>query len=435
MPNGESNAWSAWRVESRSSGPGCSRCRSPRSAEDEPAAVLELDGATRERCLAVLRSGLASDEFWPSMHAAEALSLDGHGAEVRAALGPKLATEKRRSAALRARPRAGPGRRPLAGPGPARRPGEPRSPRPHPRRREPLQGPPGRRRPAPPGRPGAGRGPEADADGRRGPRPLGRSRGARPDPPVRRRRRRRDGADRRLDPRPDRRRERRSRPPGRVGTLLGAAHPCLLRARPGRARRRGRPVVAGPEPPSRGPRRPRLCRRVRPRGPRDRGPGRARRAPRRPGARRPGPGGPGPPATGPTRARGRRRSLPSRRLPRHRGAPALQRRVGPGPSRRRPPLRDDRVPRERLRLRDGPDRRRRVGRRRADLVRAPGPPGERRPPERDVRHPPTAPLLVLLRRADRFLLPRQELDERPERLPPDLGRRGGDLRRSGPRDG
>src|SRR3954451_6830628 len=55
--------------------------------------TLGLDDATRARCLAVLREGLNSDEFWPSMHAAEALTLDDHGAEVRALLGPKLRGE------------------------------------------------------------------------------------------------------------------------------------------------------------------------------------------------------------------------------------------------------------------------------------------------------------------------------------------------------
>jgi sialidase-1 len=47
----------------------------------------------RERCLSVLREGMASGEFWPSMHAAEALSDAGAGEEVRRALAPRLATE------------------------------------------------------------------------------------------------------------------------------------------------------------------------------------------------------------------------------------------------------------------------------------------------------------------------------------------------------
>lgn len=55
------------------------------------------DGASpevRERCLVVLREGLKSDEFWPAMHAAEALTLDGHPDEVRQALEPKLPAEE-----------------------------------------------------------------------------------------------------------------------------------------------------------------------------------------------------------------------------------------------------------------------------------------------------------------------------------------------------
>ena len=54
---------------------------------------IELDASTKNKCLAVLRAGLASDEFWPSIHAAEALTLAGHGAEVRRHLEPKLQTE------------------------------------------------------------------------------------------------------------------------------------------------------------------------------------------------------------------------------------------------------------------------------------------------------------------------------------------------------
>ena len=37
--------------------------------------------------------GLGSKEFWPGMHAAEALSLAGYGNEVRAAITPKLPSE------------------------------------------------------------------------------------------------------------------------------------------------------------------------------------------------------------------------------------------------------------------------------------------------------------------------------------------------------
>lgn len=60
---------------------------------EEPPGRLELDATTRQRCLAVLRDGLRSDEFWPAMHAAEGLAVDGLGAEVRAALEPRLPRE------------------------------------------------------------------------------------------------------------------------------------------------------------------------------------------------------------------------------------------------------------------------------------------------------------------------------------------------------
>jgi len=57
------------------------------------AAPLELSPKTEARCLDVLRSGLKSDEFWPSMHAAEGLTLAAHGEEVRAVLKPRLSAE------------------------------------------------------------------------------------------------------------------------------------------------------------------------------------------------------------------------------------------------------------------------------------------------------------------------------------------------------
>src|SRR5690242_10317620 len=60
---------------------------------DGPADRLDLDEAARARCLAVLRAGLGSDEFWPAMHAAEALTLEGLGAEVRASLAARLPGE------------------------------------------------------------------------------------------------------------------------------------------------------------------------------------------------------------------------------------------------------------------------------------------------------------------------------------------------------
>lgn len=63
------------------------------SKADHLSAAISLDAETRQRCLAVLRQGLRSDEFWPAIHAAEALTLAGHGDEVRTFLKPKLETE------------------------------------------------------------------------------------------------------------------------------------------------------------------------------------------------------------------------------------------------------------------------------------------------------------------------------------------------------
>lgn len=64
------------------------------AGEGAPARESPLDAATRAKCLAVLRGALQGDEFWPAMHAAEALTLAGQGAEVRAALEPRLKTEQ-----------------------------------------------------------------------------------------------------------------------------------------------------------------------------------------------------------------------------------------------------------------------------------------------------------------------------------------------------
>lgn len=54
----------------------------------------KLDPETRAACLSVLREGFKGDEFWPSMHAAEALTLGGKAPEVQRYLAPKLSTEK-----------------------------------------------------------------------------------------------------------------------------------------------------------------------------------------------------------------------------------------------------------------------------------------------------------------------------------------------------
>lgn len=55
--------------------------------------AIELDTKTADQCLAILREALDSGEFWPAMHAAEALTLAGHGPEVIEALAPRLPEE------------------------------------------------------------------------------------------------------------------------------------------------------------------------------------------------------------------------------------------------------------------------------------------------------------------------------------------------------
>ncbi|MFO0871453.1 MAG: exo-alpha-sialidase [Pirellulales bacterium] len=56
--------------------------------------VTPLSAELRERCLKILRAGLASDAFWPAMHAAEALSDAGFGREVRPLLWERLPQER-----------------------------------------------------------------------------------------------------------------------------------------------------------------------------------------------------------------------------------------------------------------------------------------------------------------------------------------------------
>jgi sialidase-1 len=55
--------------------------------------TLQLSDTVRARCVEVLTKGLHGDEFWPSIHAAEGLTLGGHGDVVRKHLGPKLLTK------------------------------------------------------------------------------------------------------------------------------------------------------------------------------------------------------------------------------------------------------------------------------------------------------------------------------------------------------
>ena len=67
------------------------------SAEPEKSASVSsfnFPKATRDKCLTLLRQGMRSSEFWPSIHAAEGLTLAGHGDEVRSFLEPKLKTER-----------------------------------------------------------------------------------------------------------------------------------------------------------------------------------------------------------------------------------------------------------------------------------------------------------------------------------------------------
>ena len=71
---------------------------------------IVLDQATRERCVTILRRGMHGDDFWPSMHAAEGLTLGGHAAEVLEFLKDRLAHEtddQRRCGIAREMVRAG----------------------------------------------------------------------------------------------------------------------------------------------------------------------------------------------------------------------------------------------------------------------------------------------------------------------------------------
>ncbi len=59
-------------------------------AESTSSRESGINDATKEKCFAILRKAVKSDEFWPAMHAAEALSLAGAHNEVRELLTPKL---------------------------------------------------------------------------------------------------------------------------------------------------------------------------------------------------------------------------------------------------------------------------------------------------------------------------------------------------------
>ena len=64
------------------------------SATAQDSRRITLDSATRQKCVEVLRDGLRGDEFWPSMHAAEGLTLAGYGQEVIAFLKGTLDMEQ-----------------------------------------------------------------------------------------------------------------------------------------------------------------------------------------------------------------------------------------------------------------------------------------------------------------------------------------------------
>ena len=61
------------------------------SARSQPQSI---DPQLISECTSILRNGLASDEFWPAMHAAEALTYADSGSEVIAALKDRLTNEQ-----------------------------------------------------------------------------------------------------------------------------------------------------------------------------------------------------------------------------------------------------------------------------------------------------------------------------------------------------
>lgn len=74
---------------------------------DEPA-TYPLDEPLQARCVRILEAGLASEEFWPAMHAAEALTLAGHNVKVLDALAQrKVNDDQQRCGIARERVRAG----------------------------------------------------------------------------------------------------------------------------------------------------------------------------------------------------------------------------------------------------------------------------------------------------------------------------------------
>ena len=66
---------------------------SPLTLADDARTSIGLTPQQIERCRQVLEEGLRSEEFWPSIHAAEGLSIGGFGETVRRYLEPKLKTK------------------------------------------------------------------------------------------------------------------------------------------------------------------------------------------------------------------------------------------------------------------------------------------------------------------------------------------------------
>jgi sialidase-1 len=66
----------------------------PRTLATDRKDALPLSTELHTRCLDILRTGLHSEEFWPAMHAAEALTLAGAGDEVVLALRDRVSKEK-----------------------------------------------------------------------------------------------------------------------------------------------------------------------------------------------------------------------------------------------------------------------------------------------------------------------------------------------------
>ena len=66
----------------------------------EPTAPTPLEPELKSRCLEILRAGLVSDEFWPAMHAAEALTLAGESDAVLTHLATRKETDDQKRCGL-----------------------------------------------------------------------------------------------------------------------------------------------------------------------------------------------------------------------------------------------------------------------------------------------------------------------------------------------